>query len=279
MSEHPVIACYRGLESADGVGIAALLATALDEPLVLVSAFEYEPVALSPAAPTAAGNDRRADRALARLQQARQFVPAGIEAREEVVGATNVTQALAGLARDIDACVLTVGRDADGHVARSLLSRAACPVAVAPLGMPVPRNELRRVGIAYDGSTSAQRALVAATELARAAHAILVVLSAAPSRERAAVWLQVAQLTLGNRVEHESRPLVGPPPQALAEASADLDLLVCGTRGRGRAVGAILGSVSAHLVAHAQCPMLVVPTGTGSGGRGPLGLMRAALRA
>ena len=45
----------------------------------------------------------------------------------------------------------------------------------------------------------------------------------------------------------------------MAHASeAFADLIVVGSRGRGPAASAILGSVSAHLVDHAPCPVLVV---------------------
>ena len=47
MTEHPVIACYRGLDSADAVGLGAILARALDEPLVLACAYDYEAVGFS----------------------------------------------------------------------------------------------------------------------------------------------------------------------------------------------------------------------------------------
>lgn len=277
MSEHPVIACYRGLDSADAVTLGALLAGALREPLVLAAAYEYEPVGRSASTLTPAANDRRAQAARTLLRRARRFVPAGIEVREEIVPATSIAPALAGLACDVGACILTVGRDADGHVTRSLLSRAPCPIAVAPLSVPLPRSgPLQRIGVAVDGSVTAGWALVAAIALARATGARLVLLSAGPTAEHAAMWLHTAALSVGAGVEHEARPLVGDPGAELAAASADLDLLVCGSRGRGRALGAILGSVSAHLVAHAQSPLLVVPPAVGGNERGPLGLTSAA---
>jgi nucleotide-binding universal stress UspA family protein len=52
----------------------------------------------------------------------------------------------------------------------------------------------------------------------------------------------------------------GNPARALLAASEDADLLVVGSRGHGAFVGALLGSVSHQVVAHARCPVVVVPT-------------------
>jgi nucleotide-binding universal stress UspA family protein len=51
----------------------------------------------------------------------------------------------------------------------------------------------------------------------------------------------------------------GRPADALIEVAREraADLLVVGSRGRGAARSALLGSVSAHLVDHAPCPVLV----------------------
>jgi nucleotide-binding universal stress UspA family protein len=50
----------------------------------------------------------------------------------------------------------------------------------------------------------------------------------------------------------------GNPAEVLIERSKDADLLVVGSRGHGGFRGMLLGSVSHHLVAHAQCPIVVV---------------------
>jgi nucleotide-binding universal stress UspA family protein len=273
MSEHPVVACYRGPDSADGVQLGAVLAHALGEPLVLAAAYRYEPVALSARVLPAADNERRAIAAQRALRRARQFAGAGVEVREEIVPAARIVDALVQLTRDVDACVLVAGRDTAGSVTRSLISRSPCLVAVAPLSVPLPQTgPWRRIGVAYDGSPAARWALVAATQLAQAVDAQLVLLAADRTSQHAAAWLHTARLGVEGKVEHTSRPLVGPAAPALEEASGDLDLLVCGSRGHGRALGAILGSVSAHLIAHAHCPVLVVPPVVWASTPGPPGI-------
>lgn len=51
----------------------------------------------------------------------------------------------------------------------------------------------------------------------------------------------------------------GPPAKVLLSEAADSDLVVVGTRGRGRVAGALLGSVSRQVAAAAPCPVVVVP--------------------
>jgi nucleotide-binding universal stress UspA family protein len=271
MSEHPVLACYSGLDSTDAVQLGARLATVFDQPLVLVRAYEYEPVSLSARALPAPDNHRRAAAAAAMLRHARTFVGADVEIREQIVPAAGIVDALVGLAVDLDACLLVVGRDSEGHVTRSLLPRAPCPVLVAALGTaPAPADAIERIGSAYDGSRGAQAALVAATALARAAHARLVVVAAGPTTEHAEARLRTARLSLSDGDDVALQPVAGEPRAALSAASADFDVLVCGSRGRGRPLATLLGSVSTHLAAHARCALLVVPPGVSGSGRGPL---------
>ncbi len=45
----------------------------------------------------------------------------------------------------------------------------------------------------------------------------------------------------------------------LLHAAADADILVVGSRGRGRVATALLGSVSARCIHEATCPVLVIP--------------------
>jgi nucleotide-binding universal stress UspA family protein len=61
----------------------------------------------------------------------------------------------------------------------------------------------------------------------------------------------------------ERRVVVGFPAERLAELADDEDaeLIVVGSRGRGRFKEAFLRSVSNSLVGVARCPVLIVPPG------------------
>jgi nucleotide-binding universal stress UspA family protein len=61
----------------------------------------------------------------------------------------------------------------------------------------------------------------------------------------------------------ERRVVVGFPPERLADLADEenAELIVVGSRGRGRFKAAFLGSVSNSLVGVARCPVLIVPPG------------------
>ncbi|CNE89974.1 Universal stress family protein [Mycobacterium tuberculosis] len=125
----------------------------------------------------------------------------------------------------------------------------------------------------YDGSQSGVRALDWAADEARARGLPLTVVHAweafiGGSMAMPMVDLRsLAQETLDAGVEHvrKEAPDVavrgvlecGRPAEKLIEAGRDAALIVLGPRGLGGFTGLLLGSVSAQVVAHAACPVVI----------------------
>jgi nucleotide-binding universal stress UspA family protein len=63
----------------------------------------------------------------------------------------------------------------------------------------------------------------------------------------------------GHEVLITSEAIEGHPAEALLVTAKGAAMLVVGSRGHGGFAGALLGSVSQHVVAHARCPVVVVP--------------------
>lgn len=208
-----------------------------------------------------------------------------------VVSDSSPARGLQAIAEEIGASLIVVGsshrsgvgRVFVGSVAESLLARAPVPVAVAPHGYAGADNRLATVGCAFDGSPESEEALAWAAALARGRRARLQALAVhsrvafgavsttgafgyrsaddalrdgLEQRMRAALAALVADSEVSGRV------LEGNAATELAAASADLDLLVLGSRGYGSVRSALLGSVSRALVRSAACPVVVVPAGS-----------------
>ncbi|GAA2437545.1 universal stress protein [Actinomadura vinacea] len=135
-------------------------------------------------------------------------------------------------------------------------------------------NRIGGVVVGYDGSEAGGRALDwAAVEAGARGVPLTVVHVWEPYGGGSMVPLvvdlrRVAQETLDGGVEHvrkaapdlEMRSLLegGSPAARLIEVSPQVDLIVVGSHGRGGFAGLMLGSVGAHLAAHAACPVVVV---------------------
>jgi nucleotide-binding universal stress UspA family protein len=80
-----------------------------------------------------------------------------------------------------------------------------------------------------------------------------------PSQRTADDLLQVIKEELGEEPPVVVQPRVkqGRPAKVLIEESEGADLLVVGNRGHGGFKGLVLGSVSQHVAAYAQCPVTV----------------------
>jgi nucleotide-binding universal stress UspA family protein len=165
-----------------------------------------------------------------------------------------------------------LGRLVPGSVGAKLLHGAPCPVVAVPAG---PSGAIETIGVAYDGGTEAGRALEAALDLAQRLGARLLLIGsvempifAEPAlatawdvqpEVRDALERDLRETAAGLGVEADVRVLTGPAGPMIAEAAADVDLLVTGSRGYGPVRSVLVGGVSRHLVDHAPCPVLVVP--------------------
>lgn len=161
-----------------------------------------------------------------------------------------------------------------GSVSRRLLERSPVPVAV--VRGPVPAAG-RRIVVGIDGSAEGDAALAWAAHLARRTgqrlalvHAWMVpwpaetVVSAEvveAFRDEAQRVLDTAVASVGDGVEVEPVLVAGGAARSLIEEAAhDTALVVVGTRGKGGALAALLGSVSHQLAHHTAVPLVVVPS-------------------
>ena len=139
---------------------------------------------------------------------------------------------------------------------------------------------MKKIVVGVDGSKASEAALQWAYREAAMAHAELEVLHAweypypvaepnptGPRHRMQQHALEeldrstIALKHLGNRngVKVQARLAEGSTAKVLLDASADADLIVVGSRGRGGFASLMLGSVSRTIVQHALCPVAVIP--------------------
>lgn len=271
-----------GFDGRDGGRDAIALAAAL-APRRLTVAMAYGPGTLvAPAMGAGRWAELEAD-AERRLGSACAALGAGAEM--VAVADTSAARALQQVASDGAADLLVVGSAHRGRAGRLLLGdvgstvldHAPCAVAVAPKHLHDAAWAPTRVAVAYDGGDEARHALETAAALARDRDARLLLLTAwtkpimlaAPytadlepvgdeQAERHAQEILDRGLNAA-RWPAEGRLLHGPTARALREVTAEVDLLVVGSRGWGPARRVLLGSTAHRLVHDSACPVLVVP--------------------
>jgi maltose/moltooligosaccharide transporter len=154
---------------------------------------------------------------------------------------------------------------------------------IVPLGSKRSITVYDRVVVGTDGTPTSLYAVDRAAEVAQAAQAKLVVVSAyeedgqraapVPSEgqhraiygadaARKALQQSLTSLTSERARYIETKLVAGDPAQALLDTvgTHPANLIVVGNRGLGAAAGESLGSVPAHVVQHALCDVLVVQT-------------------
>lgn len=141
-------------------------------------------------------------------------------------------------------------------------------------------NKYQRILVALDGSTQAEIAFLKALELAKATGSELGIASIVDIRpfspnisydgglEKAAHEESTARLAEYKKLAEEAGIEqvhtfleIGNPKNLLARdipAQFDADVLICGATGLNRIEKIVLGSVSAYVLQHAICDVLVV---------------------
>jgi nucleotide-binding universal stress UspA family protein len=167
-----------------------------------------------------------------------------------------------------------VGRVLAGDDARSALHDAPCAVAVAPAGFASGPAQIAKIGLAYDASEQSEVALAHAALLAadlgaklhvREVVALHVYGTAAWGSAAATIEEDPVVVAAAARGRIAAIPgadvdvVVGAVLVELEAFSAEVDLIVCGSRQRGAVKRVLLGSTSDHLAHNARCALLVTP--------------------
>ena len=286
-----VVGVERSERSRDALALARTLARAAGTRLILVAVYPRD--ARSAALERGAYTEALVDEAQATLEWVARPL-AGVRAELRAVPCTSVSRGLQQVAAEEDALAIVVGpthrggtgRVVPGSVGGRLLHGAPCPVAVAPSGYWGDTHApIRRIGVGYVGASEAAEALNAAVGLAACTDAAIRVLGVIePETTTAPVLLRpgyferedLARAHLTNSMQQaidDAAPPVeisgvvvdGYADDELARLSREVDLLVCGSRGRGPLGAVMLGSVSAGVLRKARCPVLVVPRGARDG--------------
>ena len=137
----------------------------------------------------------------------------------------------------------------------------------------------RNVLVAYDGTDGARAALGQAVDIVGPSGGALTLAWSVPEKSALdPVELRPADPEAASKARHALDEVIssldaglgaspwvvaGPADDAVLAVARDIeaDLVVTGSRGRGRLARALLGSVSSQLVAKAHCDVLVVHPG------------------
>jgi nucleotide-binding universal stress UspA family protein len=257
---------------------AALAAGHAGTTLVVLAVYgDDEGIDPLPAGQLGEGLARDATPAFAVAAQAAGEV--GVSAETLAVAATSPPRGIELAAAQLGAALLVVGssaggkpgRVARGSTAARLLCGAPCGVAVVPTGWQ-PGHGLTTVATGFVDTLEGRAALRSAHALAARAGARLRVLAAlqrqpwmnGPTEDELRARAEnaaeaAASGLLGAPVDIDIE--IGNPAAYLLDASAEVDVLVCGGRGYGAAETVFQGGVTREVTAAARCPVIVLPRG------------------
>ncbi|MEV0283538.1 MULTISPECIES: universal stress protein [unclassified Kribbella] len=255
-----------GIDGADdcenAIRWGAAEAAARDAELHLVHAFVWAEfrVRLGPTA-FAPGLRAAADKIVAdAVEQARKFEPAVAVTARRVDGFP--APVLLAESGDADSVVIgsrNAGRALGlfvGSTGLELAAHAGCPVVVVR-----PGDEALVGGavvIGYDGSPAADAAVDYGLGYAERHGLVARIVTVRPEGQdddhEITAALRAHDVRTAEIVE-----VTGHPAELLLEWSADAQLVVVGSRGRGGFAGLLLGSVSQTLLSQSPCPIAVIP--------------------
>lgn len=273
--------------SEDAVAFVRCLAPATTADVVVASIVAGPAPAGSPRREDAYATVRRMSGLLAGLDPER-IRPGVVESRSPAQGLHELAEIEhAGLAVVGSTHTHHVGRVHPGSTGERLLIGAPCAVAIAPCGYRTEApKRLKRIGVAYDGSSESQAALDSGIAVARALGARVEVITVIPSDVYGAPalmtgsgWvvsladietdirkdLDAAIAGVPDDVQAEGFVLHGRPWRELADRSVELDLMLVGSRGYGPLQAVLLGCTSGPLTRAAHCPLIALPRGVGGG--------------
>lgn len=193
--------------------------------------------------------------------------------------ATSVGRGLQELAERESADLVVVGATRRGPAARILigddtrdtLKAVRGAVAVAPAGYAAKSAAIRKIGLAYDGSSESRAAATVARDMALVLKSELTAIEvldlpmyliySGKNREGgpAGNTMDEAAKEITALGDFEPRVSFGYVKDQLVSASDTLDLLVMGTRSVGLVRRLLNGSTSQDLVRSAHCAVLVLP--------------------
>ncbi len=231
------------------------------------------------------GGDTAEDVADSQELLERERSAAGLDAQLHSAFAPSAGRGLHERAQQLHADLLVVGSCSHGTFGRAMLgddTRAAlngapCAVAIASRGYAGHPAAITNLGVAYNGSPESAAALEAARELATRTKAELHALEVVslPSMAYGGLMAPAVGDVISSTVEEatqrmkelsgvDGRAAYGLAGEELAAFSAELDLLVVGSRGYGPVRRLVSGTTSNYLERHARCSLLVLPrTDTG----------------
>lgn len=197
---------------------------------------------------------------------------------------TSVPAGLTSAAEELGAGAVVIGSSHRGPIGRVLMgdegtqfaTASPCSVIVTPRGWGRRAPDgIGRIGVAYNGTAEAKTALGYAAGLAKELGASLTLIGVVPhiiTPGRIGLTDQGYQGILhddmtklldeaveGLGIDAGKLVATGYAADELAEASADLDLLVLGSRSYGPVRRVILGGTSVKVMRSSACPVVVVP--------------------